>query len=145
MSRVIHTDGAGKQRTRLSKEVVLSIRELMKQTQPDGLSRDLAAFIALALQQIGGDIDTSVAAWEKRGYWVKADRFRMEWAWSGRLGKLMEEAVLSDDWPTVAATAIQVAQKLMAIKIPEHHRLGTPWVGAWEALNRKKQPGVKHL
>ena len=138
MSRVIHTDGAGKQRTRLSREVVLSIRELMKQTQPDGVSRDQTAFIALALQEIGGAIDISVAAWEKRGYWVKADRFRMEWAWSGQLGKTMEEAVLSDDWPTVAATAIKVAQKLMAIKIPEHHRLGTPWVGAWEALNKKK-------
>ncbi|HEX7434231.1 MAG TPA: hypothetical protein VF326_11310 [Anaerolineaceae bacterium] len=138
MSRVIHTDGAGKQRTRLSREVVLSIRELMKQTQPDGVSRDQTAFIALALQEIGGAIDISVDAWEKRGYWVKADRFRMEWAWSGQLGKTMEEAVLSDDWPTVAATAIKVAQKLMAIKIPEHHRLGTPWVGAWEALNKKK-------
>jgi len=135
---VIHTDGAGKQRTRLSREVVLSIRELMKQTQPDGVSRDQTAFIALALQEIGGAIDISVDAWEKRGYWVKADRFRMEWAWSGQLGKTMEEAVLSDDWPTVAATAIKVAQKLMAIKIPEHHRLGTPWVGAWEALNKKK-------
>jgi len=138
LSRVIHTDGAGKQRTRLSREVVLSIRELMKQTQPDGVSRDQTAFIALALQEIGGAIDISVDAWEKRGYWVKADRFRMEWAWSGQLGKTMEEAVLSDDWPTVAATAIKVAQKLMAIKIPEHHRLGTPWVGAWEALNKKK-------
>ena len=81
MSRVIHTDGAGKQRTRLSREVVLSIRELMKQTQPDGVSRDQTAFIALALQEIGGAIDISVDAWEKRGYWVKADRFRMEWAW----------------------------------------------------------------
>ena len=138
MSRVIHTDGAGKQRTRLSKEVVLSIRELMKQTPPDGVSRDQTAFIALALQEIGGAIDISVDAWEKRGYWVKADRFRMEWAWSAQLGKTMEEAVLSDDWPTVATTAIKVAQKLMAIKIPEHHRLGTPWVGAWEALNKKK-------
>jgi hypothetical protein len=138
LSRVIHTDGAGKQRTRLSREVVLSIRELMKQTQPDGVSRDQTAFIALALQEIGGAIDISVDAWEKRGYWVKADRFRMEWAWSGQLGKTMEEAVLSDDWPTVAATAIKVAQKLMAIKIPEHHRLGTPWLGAWEALNKKK-------
>ena len=135
---MIHTDGAGKQRTRLSREVVLSIRELMKQTQPDGVSRDQTAFIALALQEIGGAIDISVDAWEKRGYWVKADRFRMEWAWLGQLGKTMEEAVLSDDWPTVAATAIKVAQKLMAIKIPEHHRLGTPWVGAWEALNKKK-------
>ena len=136
MSRIIHTDGAGKQRTRLSKEVVLAIRELMKQGEPNALSHDLAAFIALALLEIGGAIDDSVAAWEKRGYWVKADRFRMDWAWSSRLGGAMKQAVLAEDWPAVASTAIQVAQKLMAIQISEHHRLGTPWTGAWEALKK---------
>ena len=138
LSRIINPEGSGKERTRLSKDVVLSIRELMRQAEPNEQSRDLAAFIALALNEIAKTIESSAIAWEKRGYWVKADRFRMEWAWSGQLGKTMEEAVLSDDWPTVAATAIKVAQKLMAIKIPEHHRLGTPWVGAWEALNKKK-------
>ena len=137
MSRIIHTDGTGKQRTRLSKEVVLSIRELMKQGEPNAVSHDLAAFIALALLEIGGSIDDSVTAWEKRGYWVKADRFRMEWAWASRLGGAMEQAVMAEDWPGVAATAIQVAQKLNTIQIAEHHRLGTPWVGAWEAMKKK--------
>ncbi len=137
MSRIIQTDGTGKQRTRLSKEVVLSIRELMKQGEPNAVSHDLAAFIALALLEIGGSIDDSVTAWEKRGYWVKADRFRMEWAWASRLGGVMEQAVMAEDWPTVAATAIQVAQKLNTIQISAHHRLGTPWVGAWEAMKKK--------
>jgi len=137
LSRVIRTDGVGKQRTHLSKSVVLSIRELMKQGEPDALSHDLAAFIAMALLEIGDSIDESVTAWEKRGYWIKADRFRMEWAWSSRLGRNMEQAVLAEDWPTVAETSIQVAQKLMSIQIPEHHRLGTPWIGAWEAMKKK--------
>ena len=38
-------------------------------------------------------IDSSVAAWEKRGYWVKADRFRMEWAWAGSLAEKMRTAM----------------------------------------------------
>ncbi len=137
MSRVINIDGIGKQRTRLSKEVVLSIRELMKQKQPDSLSRDLAAFVALALIEIASTIDVSVTAWEKRGYWVKADRFRMEWLWAGRMGEAMQRAVLGDDWPAVAATSIQVAQKLMAIQVSDKHRLGTPWAGAWDVLNKR--------
>jgi hypothetical protein len=134
LSRVIHTDGVGKKRTRLSKEVVLSIRELMKQKQPDPLSRDLAAHIATSLIEIAKTIEESVIAWEKRDYWVKADRFRMDWAWAGRLGKAMHNAVLNDDWAAVASTAIQVAQKLMSVKVTERHRLGTPWVGAYAAL-----------
>lgn len=134
MSRVINTESAGKDRTRLTKSVVLAIRELMKQSQPDQHSRDLAAFIALALEEIAGSIDTSVQAWEKRGYWVKADRFRMDWAWSGRLGQAMREAVKQEDWGSIAMLSAQVAQKLMSVEVSPNHRLGTPWVGAWEQL-----------
>ncbi|HEX2979528.1 MAG TPA: hypothetical protein VHO48_04630 [Anaerolineaceae bacterium] len=137
MGRLINTESAGKDRNRLTRGVVLAIRELMKQTQPDDKSRDLAAFIALALLGIAATIDDSVAAWEKRGYWVKADRFRMEWSWTERMGSQMRKAVLEDDWMTVASTSIQVAQKLMAVQIPEHHRLGTPWEGAWGQLKKQ--------
>ena len=66
MSRVIKTESAGKDRTRLSKEVVIALRELMRQSQPDDTSRELAAFIALALGEINATIEASVAAWEKR-------------------------------------------------------------------------------
>ena len=52
MSRVINPDSVGKERTRLSKAIVLSIRELAKQTEPTPMARDLVAFIALALQAI---------------------------------------------------------------------------------------------
>lgn len=134
MGRVINPDGVGKDRTRLVKGTVLAMRELMRQTQPDDTSRDLAAFIALALLEIAATIDVSVLAWEKKGYWVKADRFRMEWDWSGKLGEQMRQAVLKDDWASVAMVSVQVAGKLMNTKIPEHHRLGTPWVGAYRKM-----------
>jgi hypothetical protein len=134
MGRVINPESAGKDRTRLVKATVLAMRELMRQTQPDDHSRDLASFIALALLEIAEGIDTSVLAWEKKGYWVKADRFRMEWDWSARLGDQMKQAVMTDDWASVARVAAQVGGKLMSTKIPEHHRLGTPWVGAYRKL-----------
>ena len=95
MSRIINPDGAGKERTRLTKEVVLAIRELMRQTQPDEHSRDLAAFIILALEQINSTVETSVVAWEKRGYWVKADRYRMDWIWADQLGSALRRSLLA--------------------------------------------------
>ena len=142
MSRVYNPDSAGKDRTRLSKAVVLAIRELMKQSEPDDSSRDKAAFIAIALTEIASTIDLSVTAWEKRGYWVKADRFRMDWAWSERLGKAMREAVLAEDWGAIAMTAAQVAQKLMSVEVPLRHRLGEPWIGAWQALKKEVRSTV---
>ena len=134
MGRLINLETAGKERTRLTKAVVLAIRELMRQSQPDDNTRDLAAFISLALGAIANTIDSSVEAWEKRGYWVKADRFRMDWAWSSRLAGNMRLAVLSEDWLNVAKTAAQVAERLNGIQVPLRHRLGTPWVGAYRKM-----------
>jgi len=114
--------------------VVLAIRELIRQTQPDDTTRDLAAFISLALEAIAGTIDSSVTAWEKRGYWVKADRFRMDWAWSSRLAGMMRQAVETEDWLKVAQTTVQVAERLIGIQVSQNHRMGTPWVGAYRKM-----------
>jgi len=134
MSRVINPDSAGKERTHLTKAIVLTVRQLARQTEIDDLTKDMAAFIALALFRVDATIDISVQAWEKRGYWVKADKFRMEWLWSGLLADKMKEAIIKDDWATVALLSAQIGQKLGKIQIAEHHRLGTPWVGAYKKL-----------
>ncbi len=135
MSRVINPESAGKERTQLVKAIVLALRELMRQTEPNEHSRDLAAFIALALLKISDTVESSVAAWEKKGYWVKADRFRMEWLWTGRLGSQMRKAVLEEDWATIALVAAQVGGKFNNVDVPVRHRLGEPWQGAWQTLH----------
>jgi hypothetical protein len=137
LGRVINPDGVGKERTRLTRAIVLAIRELMKQTEPTNQTRDLAAFISLALAAVDETIDVSVTAWEKRGYWLKADRFRLEWDWAKILGEKMRQALLAEDWAQVAASAVRVAEKLQSVKVPHRHRLGTPWVGAWDKLKQQ--------
>jgi hypothetical protein len=137
MSRVINPDSVGKLRTQLIKGIVLSIRELARQTGTGAETRDLAAFIALALKSISDGIDISVTAWEKRDYWIKADKFRMEWMWTGSTAERMRNAVLSDDWATVATLSAQIAQKFNKIQVSENHRLGRPWVGSYNQLSEK--------
>jgi hypothetical protein len=136
MGRIINPEGVGKERTQLTRGIVLALRELMQQTETTAETRDLAAFIALALEAIQDSIDPTVEAWEKRGYWVKADRFRMEWAWAGRLAAALRTALLADDWPAVAQVAVQVGQKLNNVTLPQRHRLGQPWAGAWQTLKK---------
>ncbi|GIV66231.1 MAG: hypothetical protein AB1457_01425 [Chloroflexota bacterium] len=138
MSRIINPESAGKQRNQLTKGVVLAIRELMKQEQADETTRDLAAFIGLALTEIGETIDVSVQAWEKRGYWVKAERFRIEWDWVNQLGRAVLEALNDEDWNQLALLSVRIAQKLQKIQVAERNRLGTPWKGAWQRLLETK-------
>jgi len=136
LSRVINPESAGKDRTRLTKAIVLAIRELAKQKDITAETKDLAAFISLALRTIADGIDVSVVAWEKRDYWVKADKFRMEWMWSGQFADKIKVAIFTDDWGTIAMTIPQIAQKLSKIEVSDNHRLGKPWVGAFEQLAR---------
>lgn len=134
MSRVINPDSVGKERTRLTKSIVLCIRELAKQAKVTPEAKDQASFIALALQSISDGVDVSVAAWEKRDYWVKADKFRMEWLWTGQLAEKMKTAVLTDDWPTIASLMPQIASRLSKVEVSDNHRLGKPWENAYAAL-----------
>jgi hypothetical protein len=134
MSPIINPESAGKERTQLSKAIVLAVRELAKQTDVNNEAKDLAAFIALALKTISEGIDVSVAAWEKRGYWVKADRFRMEWLWTGSFADKMKVAIFTNDWGTIAMLMPQIAQKFGKIMVSDNHRLGKPWVGALNKL-----------
>ena len=134
MSRVIHLDGVGKERKRLIREIVLALRELAQQTEPSETSHDLVAFIVITLRRVNQTVEESVLAWEKRGYWVKADRYRLDWDWTLKISQDLRQALLKEDWQKVSESSIELATRLNTVKLPQRHTLGTPWVGAWELL-----------
>jgi hypothetical protein len=43
-------------------------------------------------------------------------------------------AIFTNDWGTIAMTIPQIAQKLGKVEVSTNHRLGKPWVGAYEQL-----------
>lgn len=126
-------------RNRLNRSIVLAIRTLMQQPSPNQLSLDLAAFVVLALEKIQESIETSAIAWEKRDYWLKADRFRMEWQWVGEVRKSLTQHLLQEDWPLLAADLTSVAQNLSKVEIRPNNRIGEPWLGAWQAFKKQFQ------
>lgn len=134
LGRVVNLHPVGKDRNQLMKMTAIAIRELNTQQEVTQETKDLAAFIALSLFAISATIDRSVEPWEKRGYWLKADRFRMDWAWSSQLGERMRIALLADDWAGVALTIASITEKLQAVKIPKRGLNGKPWIGSMKAL-----------
>ncbi|HNY94479.1 MAG TPA: hypothetical protein PKV59_05635 [Flexilinea sp.] len=137
MSRVIRTGSASTERNRLKKALVLAIRELMKQSEPNETSRDLIAFILLCLERITETVEESAEAWEKRGYWLKADHFRMEWEWARLLAERIRPNVLTENYNKIIPDLIELSQSLNDVTISDNHRLGTPWLGAWDQLHKK--------
>ena len=140
MSRVINLEGARKERLQLCRKIIFALRELAKRKEPDEESKDLVAFIILSLKAITDTVEASVLAWEKRGYWIKADKYRLEWEWAGKYSDSLYKSLLNDDWQSITQLIIQTAQKLGAIKVPKRNTLGTPWKGSKDTLFSIKQP-----
>ena len=132
MSRLINTDPPSKRRNKAAREIVLCIRTAASCQEQDQLL-DLMAHIASSLEIIEGSIEQSVTAWEKRNYWLKADRYRMEWEWV----QPAREAVISYLESKGAAgkipveTLLEIAEELGGITISPNHRMGKPWTGAY--------------
>ncbi len=137
MGILINNETSGKERNRLCRVIVAAMRELVRIQNPDDRARDLAACIAVSLERIHAGIDGTVEAWEKRDFWKKADRYRMEWEWTLAASERMGAAVLNDDWGAVAACCMELAGRLSGVVVSENHRLGTPWDGAYAELVKR--------
>ena len=124
-------------RSRLIKSIVKALRLLMQKQEPDEESRDLAAYIVLALEKITESVETTASAWEKRDYWLKADRFRQEWAWCEARSQALAEALRGDDWASVAQELAFIGQALRGVEVSANNRIGKPWVGAWEKFSER--------
>ncbi len=131
MTRIIKTTTPGKERTHFSKAIVITIRAFIRQQEPDAEIKDRVAFIILALREIADGIDKSVIAWEKRGYWVKADKYRMEWQWVEPLAAKLDKAFRVEDWGVVAGFMVEIMARFNQIKVSDRHRMGEPWKGAY--------------
>lgn len=139
VSPIVNPSTPGKERTRLSKAIVITIRSFMRQEKPDDKTKDMVAFIILALSEISDGIDKSVTAWEKRGYWVKADKYRMEWLWTGAVADQLREAFSSQNWAEISGVLIQIMGRFSDIKVSDKHRMGKPWIGAYKKYQSSTQ------
>jgi hypothetical protein len=103
----------------------------------DAEARDVLAFLALSLAELNESVEETAGAWERREYWLKADHFRLEWAWiSAILGRL-EAALRLGDLGQASACGMELAKVLS----DRHHRTrdssASPWRGAWDAWIKK--------
>ena len=137
MGRVINPERPGKLRDRLLKVLVIALEEYESLDGVSDQTKDIAAFIALTLTAISQTAERTASAWEKRDYWIKADRFRNEWIWVSMYGNRMQAAVLDGDYSLVHATALDILEFVNDIEVPKRHRLGTPWTGAYQELKKK--------
>lgn len=137
MGRLIQTEGVGKVRGRIVRAIVLAMRELAQHQKADEHARDLVAFIAMGLEEVDNTIDETCRAWEKRDYWIKADQFRMQWAWAKPLSERMRAIALNERWSDLVRVIPELAKNVGSVTLPQRNTLGEPWVGAFAKLRTK--------
>jgi hypothetical protein len=57
----------------------------------------------------------------------------MEWIWTADTGQKMSVSLKEEDWAKIAVLIGKTAEKLKEVKVPQNHKLGAPWEGAWKA------------
>ncbi len=56
----------------------------------------------------------------------------MEWAWVKPTATKLRRLFTNEDWPMIAMESVQIAQKFQKIKVSDRHRMGAPWVDAYQ-------------
>lgn len=137
MSRIINFENAGKTRTHLLKELISACREIRTCLDFNDDAKDLAAFIFYTLEAIDQTINMTVSAWEKRNYWVKADKFQVEWSWVKNSLKELDDALANKELNrilVVSDTLITVIPNNSAIRNIQDSK---PWIGTWQKYIEK--------
>ncbi len=130
MSRIIKTDNPSTERNRAIREIVYALNYGLSATLPQDEYKDIALYIVHLLAFVNQTVSITVEAWEKRGYWLKADKFQYEWSWIDR-----EIASLSAGLNEPPGTVIfnfqertaGLAQQLKDNKLPKKQKDYKPW------------------
>ena len=130
----INRDTTAKDRNQQIRNILLSIRELNQMNEVNVTTKDLIAYIASNLRGIYAGIDSSVQAWEKRGYWVKADKYRMEWMWTEGTADRIQKALLSENYVEVISTLPKIYEKFKETTLPKSAKLPVEFAGSYERL-----------
>ena len=134
MGRLVTIDGTGTERNRLRRTIAEALRLLGQKGGIDDEARDLAALILLSLRQIAQGVDMSASAWEKRDYYMKADKFRLEWDWVERSARELEGVLLQGRWNDLPLVLAKLLPRFSDIKLTKMTRTSALWDGAYAKL-----------
>ncbi len=134
MSRVINRQGPGKIRNRERRTIAELLRHLMAKRELDSEARDMAAALVFSLEKIADSVEQTTEAWEKRNYYLKADRFRLEWEWTRPMAKRLREIILHGDWHRLPYLLAELAPRFADIRVTRMTRQPITWKAAYTLL-----------
>ena len=137
MSRIINTADPGKLRNQHRRTIAEMLRHLMFKRRFDDETKDMAAALVFALRGIAETVETTVAAWEKRDYYLKADRFRLDWEWVTPAAERLYDIVALGRWEDLPRELAALAPRFADIRIAKMTRDPSAWKASYELLMKQ--------
>lgn len=137
MSRIINTFSPGKRRNQLRRTIAEILRRLMLKRELDPEAKDMAATLVFALRGIAETIDDSTVAWEKRNYFLKADRFRRRWGWVTVHADRLHKLVVDDRWEQLPQELATLAGYFSDVRVVKLTRPPSTWQSNYRLLKRE--------
>ena len=110
------------------------LRLLSQQKTVDTTAKDMVAAFVINLRAITGTVEESVVAWERRGYWKKADDFQQKWWWCELKSRSIEKLVRAEDWEQLPVVLAELFPHCADINISKLTRKADVWQGSYRKL-----------
>lgn len=134
MSRVINTNNPTQIRNQNMRTIGEILRNLSHKQNMDAEAKDMAATIVFALRAIREGVDQTIRAWEKRDYWMKAERFQREWAWTAEMAANFEDVLRHEAWDLLPGLIADIFPHFADMQIKSMTRSPSTWKGAYQKL-----------
>jgi len=134
LSRVININSPGKIRNQNKRTIAEILRRISTKPTFDGEAKDMSAALVYSLREIHKSTLVTIEAWEKRGYWMKADRFLREWAWSNEMAANLEDVLRNEAWDLVPGLLGELVARTTDVQVKKMTRSPAVWRGAYQKL-----------
>lgn len=134
MSRVINPNSPGKTRNQHMRSAAEIMRRLAAKPSADDEVRDMAAAMVFLFREISETVEEVTRAWEKRDYWIKADRFRLEWEWAEQAAADLVDVIRNEAWDLLPRLLMDLFPHFASIRVKKLTRKPELWQGAYRRL-----------
>ena len=134
MGRVINDNTPAKSRHRCRRAIAEILRHLSQKPAVDEETKDMAAMIVFFLREIDAGVEQTIAAWEKRGYWLKAERFLRDWEWTREAAANFEDIIRNEAWELLPELLADLFPRFADIQVKRMTNDHSEWEGAYEKL-----------
>lgn len=134
MSRVINTNSPTKVRNYCRRTIAELLRRLSKKERVDAEAKDMAATIVFMLVEIDRSVEQTVSAWEKRDYWMKAERFLRDWEWVKEAAANFDDVIRNEAWELLPELMADLFPRMADVQVKKMTRSPAVWRGAYQRL-----------